>query len=151
MNIFLHIHGRGEPKKHLVWMGRGPEDGMENFRILAQRPDNDIVAKYHYAMIDITSGVTPHLDLVATLEANDTFREESLYCSFFANPIPTEAPFVVVSRSSDLEDAETAAKATMGSGAVAEAYLTTVNVGDGLAILKHKIDQYFGPIASVSA
>lgn len=151
MNIFLHIHGCGEPKKYLVWMGNGEEDGMHNFRLLAQRPDNDIQAKYHYAMLDITSGVLPHLDLVRTFRPDETFRSESLYCAFFANPVPTEPPFVVVTRALDLEDAEQKARAVMQSGAPDDSYRVTVNIGDGLALLRDKIEQYFGGAAALSA
>jgi hypothetical protein len=131
-------------------MGRGEEDGMHNFRLLARRPDNDVSEKYHYAMLDITAGVVPHLDLVRCLRADETFRSESLYCSFFTNPVPTEPPFVVVSRASDLEDAELKARLAMNGAVDGSSYRATVNIGDGLALLKDKIEQYFGGVAAQS-
>ncbi len=146
MNIYLHIYGRRDPKEYLVWMGNGAEDGLHNFQLLAARPDNSVDAKSHLAMVDITDGIVPHLDLVSTLQAGETFRDESVYAHIFAPPAQGLPPIVVIQRAIDLEDAKDCLKGQFGQadGVNPEAYRTTVNLGDNLAILKDKIAKYFG-------
>ena len=159
MNIYLHIHGRGDPKKYLIWMGNGPDDGMHNWRLLAERRDNDLDVRTHLTMIDITDAVTPHLDLIASLNQDDPFRSESLYAALFLNARPRQPPICIIVRAADVDAAEVEIGKIIDSklierGVIVGAPLTELdrhpdflkllNLGEGLAILKHKIGQYFG-------
>lgn len=152
MNIYLHIYGRRDTKEYLVWMGNGPEDGLHNFHLLAARPDNSVDAKSHIAMVDITDGIVPHLDLVSTLKAGETFRDESVYAHIFAPAGQGLPPVVVIQSAMDLEDAKDRLEGQYDQvdGVTSDKYRTTVNLGDSLAILKEKIAKYFGaePLAA---
>ncbi len=158
MNIYLHFYGRKDPKQYLVWMGNGTEDGMHNFRLLAAQKENNIEAKTHLAMVDITDAVTPHLDLIARLALGDTFRDESLYGHVLAPPAQGMAPLIIIERAGDMDEAKVLLNERLqrlaAENPVAavphDAYRQTINLGDGLAILKDKIAKYW-PTPAVAA
>ena len=142
MNIYLHIYGRRDPKQFLVWMGDGPEDGMNNFRRLADHKPAGIDAKSHIIMIDITDQILAHFPTTQILEQDDPFRPLTLYaalCSMTGQELTA-----LVIEAPDLDRAiERFQFKCATSSFPAESLQRIVNLGDGLAILKEKIAKWF--------
>lgn len=157
MQIYLHAFGALRPGatklflkgdntfRLLPWLGRDDDDAMENFRRYAISAGVD--ASTHRQMAVITDQVTPHLDLIRTLDPHATFRPESLYAC--VHSFGGEGAEFYIARAIDADAAadhfmagETTYK---GTRETAEYGLRgVVNLGEPLGYLKAKIDQYFG-------